>query len=192
MRVVDLTGLRFERLVVLERAENDKYGRARWKVVCDCGQSKIACARELVSGDTKSCGCLRKETTATTGRKQAGNKYVLKHGHAINATGKSRNYHSWQNMKSRCYNPNTPKYSSYGALGVTVCDRWKDSFENFIEDLGSRPLGTTLGRKGDTGNYEPGNCAWQTSAEQVANRRPDRIYRNKYTSKKEAAETIAA
>ena len=99
-------------------------------------------------------------------------------------------------MKQRCFNPNTERYPKYGALGVTICDRWNiskgGSFQNFLSDMGERPAGTSLGRFGDVGNYEPGNCKWMTQAEQVANRRPDRIYRNKWTGKKEATEEVAA
>jgi hypothetical protein len=92
-------------------------------------------------------------------------------------------------MLQRCLNPNVPSYLRYGGVGVTVCDRWL-SFKNFLEDMGPRPLDTTLGRYGDVGLYEKSNCAWQNSAEQVANRRPDRKYCNQWTAKK--AEQIAA
>jgi hypothetical protein len=68
-------------------------------------------------------------------------------------------------MKSRCGNPNTARYERYGGAGVKVCDRWM-RFSAFLEDMGERPAGTSLGRFGDLGNYEPGNCAWQTPAEQ--------------------------
>jgi len=84
-------------------------------------------------------------------------------------------------MNTRCLNPNHVKYPKYGGAGITIGPRWvgPDGFSNFLADLGERPEGTTLGRKGDIGNYEPGNCSWQTQAEQIANRRPDRKYRTK-------------
>ena len=74
-------------------------------------------------------------------------------------------------MRNRCLNPNNVKYMSYGAVGVTVCDRWKDSFENFVADMGNRPEGKTLDRENPFGNYEPGNCQWSTAKEQRANRK---------------------
>jgi hypothetical protein len=83
-------------------------------------------------------------------------------------------YKSWTAMKSRCLNPNSNAYKYYGGSGVRICDRWldaEDGFENFLADVGERPPGTTLGRFGDTGNYEPGNCSWQTSGEQGSERR---------------------
>jgi hypothetical protein len=84
-------------------------------------------------------------------------------------------------MKARCLNPNHVKYPKYGGAGIKISLRWigPDGFKNFLADLGERPAGTSLGRKGDVGNYEPGNVAWQTLAEQVANRRPDRKSRPK-------------
>ena len=85
------------------------------------------------------------------------------HGHA--ADGWSPTYRSWMSMKDRCNNPHNVRYYRYGAIGVRVCKRWTE-FENFLADMGVRPRGTTLGRIGDTGNYEPGNCEWQTPNEQ--------------------------
>ena len=73
-------------------------------------------------------------------------------------------------MWQRCTNPKTNGFEHYGGRGIKVCDRWK-SFENFFADLGERPAGTTLGRFGDEGNYEPGNVKWMTPAEQRANKR---------------------
>jgi hypothetical protein len=156
----NLAGQIFSRLTVIERVENDSRGKSQWKCVCDCGGTKIVCAKYLKSGDTKSCGCFKHESLCR-GR--------VTHGQSYSVT-----YKSWDAMKSRCYNPNTERYPSYGGKGVVVCDRWKESFDNFLADLGDRPPGTSLGRFGDVGNYEPGNVSWQTQAEQVANWRPDR------------------
>jgi hypothetical protein len=75
-------------------------------------------------------------------------------------------------MLSRCYDPRNASYSAYGAKGVTVCDRWRDSFENFLADMGERPsLDHSIDRRGADGNYEPGNCRWLTRAEQNARRK---------------------
>lgn len=89
----------------------------------------------------------------------------LQHGHATR-TGQTPTYKSWVAMRQRCQKPGVTGYKNYGGAGVRVCPRW-DSFENFLADMGERPAGTTLGRFGDKGNYEPGNCAWQTSKEQA-------------------------
>ena len=69
-------------------------------------------------------------------------------------------------MKGRCLNPSSLRWRHYGGAGVKVCDRWM-LFSNFLADMGERPNGTTLGRFGDLGDYEPGNCQWQTSKEQA-------------------------
>jgi hypothetical protein len=166
--VTDLTGQRFERLVVLERAENNKNNKcrgARWKCSCDCGATTVVPAGSLRSGHTKSCGCFQRE--------QVRERHT-KHGHSSGgARQDSPTYMSWIAMKSRCFNPNRKKYIEYGGRGITVCDRWKDSFANFLSDVGERPLGKTLDRyPNNDGNYEPSNTRWATSSEQMSNRRP--------------------
>ena len=88
----------------------------------------------------------------------------IKHNHR-SRTGASPTYSSWNAMMSRCFQPKTFSFKSYGAKGITVCDRWR-TFANFLEDMGERPEGCTLGRHGDQGNYEPGNVSWQTKDEQ--------------------------
>jgi hypothetical protein len=80
-------------------------------------------------------------------------------------------YNSWLAMKQRCYYPKHKDYANYGGRGITVCDRWRNSFPNFIADMGERPDGLTLERRDTHGNYEPTNCYWATHKEQVSNRR---------------------
>jgi len=176
--VIDLTGQKFFRLTVIEHAGRNKHRRSLWNCRCDCGMTKIVLANHIQTGNTKSCGCLNMETRALTGRKNAGKKNALKHGHS-NLGGKkssSPTYSSWQAMKLRCLNPNSIGYPKYGGANppVTICDRWKDSFENFLADVGERLPHTTLGRFGDVGNYEVGNVSWMTPAQQRANWKFDR------------------
>jgi hypothetical protein len=184
--MIDLTNSRFGRLVVLSRAGSHRppngHTRAVWLCCCDCGTTKTVLAEKLKSGNTRSCGCLSRELSAIRATEK---NYSFKHGRS-----RSPIYNSWQSVKQRCLDPNAINYPSYGGTNppVTICDRWL-SFENFSADLGERPLGTTLGRKMDVGNYEPGNVAWQTSAEQVANRRRDRT---RPWSRKNSIEQIAA
>jgi hypothetical protein len=95
-----------------------------------------------------------------------------RHGHSYTMDGKaSPEYRSWQAMKSRCTNPATRNYASYGGAGIAICARWYD-FVNFLDDMGPRPLGTSLDRYPNPwGDYEPGNCRWATPSEQQRNRR---------------------
>lgn len=155
----DLTGQRFEKLLVLERdfTTKDYNKEARWKCLCDCGNISIVRSYLLRKSKTKSCGCLRVETINKVDN--------TKHG-----LHNTRTYHSWEQMKQRCLNPKATRYPTYGAVGVTVCSRWMN-FENFLVDMGERPEGHTLDRINPYGNYEPLNCRWATYKEQVHNRR---------------------
>jgi hypothetical protein len=97
------------------------------------------------------------------------------HGNAFK--GKvTKEYSAWVGMHGRCFNPKNHKYADYGGRGITVCDRWRYSFENFLADMGRKPsLKHSLGRIDNDGNYEPGNCRWETIAQQTRNRRSNRL-----------------
>ncbi len=97
-----------------------------------------------------------------------------RHGHTW-SYGYSTTYNSWALMKSRCFNPKSPKYPIYGARGIKVCERWRDSFPNFLSDMGEKPRGTTLERKNVNGDYTPKNCEWATPKKQANNKRNNRI-----------------
>lgn len=101
-------------------------------------------------------------------------KIPPRHGHAIFGAH-TPTYNSWQSMTQRCTNASNTNFGEYGGRGISVCERWR-KFESFLEDMGNRPVGTTLDRIDVNGNYEASNCRWATPAEQTANRRTTLIY----------------
>lgn len=86
-----------------------------------------------------------------------------------------REYRTWKCMKARCYTASSSHFDRYGGRGITVCDRWRDSFENFLTDMGPRPAGMTLGRKDNEQGYAPDNCQWETKQEQNSNTSQNRL-----------------
>lgn len=157
-RTVDLTGKRFGRLVVLGLVGPRESGGYVWKCLCDCGIERNIHGSGLKYGDSKSCGCLKNEIVKIIN---------MTHGQSK----KTKTYRSWAAMKERCSNPHHVSYSSYGGRGIKVCDRWKESFENFFEDMGECPENMSIDRINNDGNYEPGNCRWATAKEQNMNSR---------------------
>lgn len=164
MLLDDLTGVRFGNLVVISKSRKHQFPSGQieilWLCKCDCGNEVEVFGRNLKTGNTKSCGCLREN---------------LKTKHGLWG---SKVYKCWDNMRSRCYNKNMTEYDCYGGRGIRVCDEWKNNFQTFYDYVSKLPhfgeKGYSIDRINNDGNYEPSNVRWATAKEQANNQQRTR------------------
>lgn len=167
-KLIDLTGKRFGRLTVIERAEDyvspGGNPSIQWLCSCECGNTAIVLGSLLRKGESRSCGCLRRETSVDI---------HVKHG-----LTKSRLYNIWTLMKRRCLNPNAQHFRRYGGRGITICDEWlKDfmTFYNWAMANGYRD-DLSIDRIDNNKSYCPENCRWATQSEQMSNYSKNRLF----------------
>lgn len=138
------------RLTLLEKLDRIEHGCRFGLFLCSCGNKKEIVIKEVNRGEIKSCGCLKKERN---------------HGLSKHPT-----HRAWYSMIRRCYWKGHEWYHRYGGRGITVCERWLESYDNFVEDMGEVPDGLTLDRIDNNGNYCKENCKWSTWIDQRNNK----------------------
>lgn len=163
---MNLVGLKFNRWDVVANAPSDKNNQSMFECRCECGAIRVILGTHLKSGKSRSCGCLKTEELI---------QRSLRHGYS-RVGNISPIYSIWLAMKDRCLNPNCHAYKYYGGRGIKICERWKNSFEDFLEDIGKRPSKNhSLDRyPNNDGDYEPGNVRWATKMQQSGNLRSNR------------------
>lgn len=157
-----MTGQVFGRLTVIRHVGRNGYNVATWLCRCDCGVEVISNRNALRSGNTRSCG-----KHYRTGKPSNARTHGMR---------RTTEYTSWLRMRERCYDLNNNRYHLYGGRGITVCERWRNAFENFYADMGPKPFPyMSIDRIDPNGNYEPSNCRWATPKQQRNNQRKQLI-----------------
>lgn len=178
-------GEKYSRLEIIDFIKKEK-SIEYYNCKCICGNFKIIRYSDIINNKTKSCGCYRKEVATKNA------KLKITHGHTKKFNISSE-YYSWASMINRCTNIKCKEYSKYGAKGIIICDRWLESFENFIEDMGLKPdKSYSIDRIDNNGNYKLSNCRWATRIEQQNNKSNNKKVINFITNEEYPSMSAAA
>jgi len=156
-------GHQYGQLTAIAPAGKNTSGRVLWAFRCSCGNEKRMVAGPVVRGVHKSCGCLKRAALKLGRGAQGARNGNFKHGKTS-----SPEFWIWIGLRRRCMYASYVSYPRYGGRGISLCERWRNSFENFLADIGPRPSAEhTIERIDDSGHYEPGNVRWATTAERI-------------------------
>lgn len=151
---IDLTGDVYDRWTVLGRAEDDENGNIRWSCICTCGTRAIVYGGNLRNGSSRSCGCLQTER--------------VRDRHTTHGMSRSKEYRTWYSMKARCDKEGNSR-------APALCDRWAESFESFVEDMGPAPgKEYNMDLIDSTKGYTPENCRWSDKPDLQSNKSNNR------------------
>lgn len=161
-KVIDLTGQRFGRLLVLKRVKNDKHNKAKWACICDCGKEVVVLGNDLRQGKTTSCSCAQKD--------------MITQSNTIHGESESRLYNIWKKIKKRTNDKADKDYKNYGGRNIRICKEWEVDFLVFKEWALSSGYNDslTIDRKDNNKSYSPENCRWVSMKVQNRNKRNNR------------------
>lgn len=181
-------GEKYNRLTILKEVTKADDKNRKFLCECVCGTIQTKSGVDVFRGHSKSCGCLSREKAIERNKSEEHRNRMIKRNKERKGERRKAirdkdhaEYNVWSGMKQRCYNPNSAQYLDYGGRGITVCDRWINSFENFLSDMGKKPsYDLSIERVDNDKGYSPDNCIWADRTTQNRNRRERKVGKSGY------------